>query len=85
MSTYLIRFAVSFKNVAIQETCDTMNFDVNYKAQSRSPGFYTAKIIRSRELFISNKSWPFLIFSQNIPLSFIRICEDAGIMSESTI
>lgn len=56
MSTYLIRFAVSFKNVAIQETCDTMNFDVNYKAQPRSPGFYTAKIIRSRELFISNKS-----------------------------
>lgn len=56
MSTCLIGFAVSFKNVTLQETCDRMNFDVNYKAQSRSPGFYTAKIIRARELFISNKS-----------------------------
>lgn len=36
MSTCLIEFAVSFKNVALQETRDTMNFDVNYKAQSRS-------------------------------------------------
>lgn len=85
MSTCLIGFAVSFKNVALQEICDTMNFDVNYKAQSRSPGFYTAKIIRSRELFISNKSWPFLVFSWNIPLSFIRFYEAAGIMSESAI
>lgn len=56
MSTCLIGFAVSFKNVALQKTSDTMNFDVNYKAQSRSPDFYRAKIIRSRKLFISNKS-----------------------------
>lgn len=79
------RVWVSFKNVALQETCDTLNFNVNYKAQSRSPGFYTAKIIRSRELFSSNKSWPFLVFSWNIPLSFIRFYEAAGFLHGSAI